>query len=356
MTSYICLTEWLVEMRNRELRQRALEFRKEKRHFRQKHAATMAAIEILREVLSRFEDKSFDIEDSRKRLFATGLSKKELVALFDRSTTPRTRAEREKHAKDEAALAAKEQDLKVRERKSKRTGQHLKDAAVVLEAMQNLFHAAGKFDDEDAARELHDAAQTACAFLGFLSKSKPELIRPRDRISQMWPILIEATPNSHKQAAAVMEHLQLGADTIYGRLRKERAFRETTPSRNYARVLVETIWINRLLIPELSERLHAMQIMDPDFTTDFEELPQWFKLIAPLPPFSTSSVAQWGAAAREVLRCECPDFHLRTEWSSVRAAFQPHEKGRTQNKILDKILSAMRTIARSKESESSTKK
>jgi hypothetical protein len=323
-----------------------LEFRKEKRRFKQKHAATMAAIEILREVLTRFEDKSFNIEDSRKRLFATGLGKEELMALFDYSTTT-TKSERENDAENEAALARKEGELKLAKRKCRRAGQRLRDSRVILEAVQRLFDSATKFDDEDAAKELHEAAQTACAFLGFLSKGKPELIRPCARIAQTWPLLIAVSPGSRKEAEETMKHLQLGADTIYGRLRTERAFRESTPARTYARVLVETIWINRLLIFELSERLHAMQLMDPDFTTDFEELPQWFKLIAPLPPFSTSSANRWGKAAREVLRRECPEFHLRPEWSSVRRAFEAHEKGRVQNKILDKIVSAMRTIARS---------
>jgi hypothetical protein len=340
----------MIAVREQKLRKRVAESRKVERASKRKYRATIAAIEILHEAISRCDDPSFDIKVSRSRLFATGLSKEELMALFDRSTTAPTSTDEDDHAKAEADLTAQEQQLKERQRELKRTERHLRDDRSVLDATSRLFESATKFDDKDAAKALHAAAQTACAFLGFLAKQKPDLLRPTARISQTWPVLIDAEPQALDKTRAALEDLELGADTIYGRLRVNRAFGESTQARSYARILVETIWMNRLLIPELSERLRAMETMDPDFTTDFEDLPNWFKLIAPLPAFSTTTVHQWAKAAREVLRAECPQFHLRPEWAPVRRAFQPHEKGRIQNKILYNIVSAMRTIARDDES------
>lgn len=341
--SYVRLGEWMVAVRNKKLRQRVAEFRKTQAETKRKFAATISAYEILRETADRLDDPSFDAEEFRRRFFATGLSREELRALFDELSTPSARGV---EVRDEATIAQQEKELRVAARKTRRDLKHLRDETVIFEAIQRLFDSAVKLGDEGAAKALHSAAQIACAFLGFLAHQKLDLIRPTARISQHWPILLGASPGSTGKAAAELERLQIGADTIYGRLRLDRAFHETTAARTYARVLVETIWINRTLIPELSERLRAMEVMDPDFTTDFEDLPHWFRLIAPLPQFSNSSVDRWGKAAREILRKECPEFHLRPEWASVRRSFGPHEKGRIQNKIIDKIVSAMRTIAR----------
>lgn len=348
--SYVRLGNWMIEVRGREQRKRWTKLQKEQRERRQKHSAIMDALGVIREIALQFGNETFDIDKARRRLLATGLSKEELRTLFENSVTPGTELEQKELAGKEAELARSESERKVEKRQLRRTEQHLDDARMIFEAMQRLFDAACERDEQSAVVELHEAAQTACALLGFLASKKPDLVRPRARISQSWPVLIGIRPDAHKQVAEKLKHLQLGADTIYGRLRIERAFRESTTARRYARLLVETIWINRLLIPELSERVQAMQIMDPDFTTDFQALPEWLKLVAALPAFSVSAVAQWGATAREILRAEYPDFHLRPEWSSVRTAFEPHEKGRIQNKILDKVVSAMRTIARSEAS------
>jgi hypothetical protein len=344
--SYIRLTDWLVAAREQKLRERVAESRKAQRAAKRRFEATSAALSILHEAIVRWDDPSFDIEASRARLFATGLSKEELLELFERSTTPPTTVERRNHAAAEADLLERKRESKRTRRAAKRAQQHLRDDRSVLDAASRLFESATKFDDVDAATALHATAQTACAFLGFLVRQKPELLKPTARISQTWPMFIGVIPESLKEAEATLDRLELGADTIYGRLRTEKAFQEATPARTYARVLVETIWTNRLLIPELSERLHAMEVMDPDLTTNFESLPNWFRSIAALPAFSTNSVNQWGKAAREILRTECPDFHLRPEWASVRRAFHPRERGRIQNKILYNIVSAMRTIAR----------
>lgn len=348
--SYVQLGNWLVEVRGREQRKRWAKLRKDQREHRQKHSAVMSALAIIRDVVLNFGDKTFDIGKARHRLLATGLDKEELRKLFENSVSPVTEVEERQLADKEADLARSELESKVEKRRLRRKEQHLEDAKLILDAMQRLFDAASERDEEAAAVELHEAAQIGCALLGFLATKKPGLLRPSARISLSWPILMGISPDGHKKVAEKLKQLQLGADTIYGRLRIERAFRETTPARRYARLLVETIWTNRLLIPELSERLHAMQIMDPNFTSDFQDLPTWLKLVAALPSFGISTVAQWGATAREILRAECPDFHLRPEWSSVRAAFEPREKGRIQNKILDKVVSAMRTIAKSEAS------
>ena len=281
------------------------------------------------------------------------MSKDELLELFERSTRPQNPSEELKHANDAVQLATQEQQLKASRRAARKTEQHLRDDRCILDALSRLFNSAAKRDDPDAAKALHAAAQSACAFLGFLSKQKPQLVRPIARISQTWPLLLKMQPGSLKKAQSKLEALEVGADTIYGRLRVNRAFNEQTPARAYARVLVETIWTNRLLLPELSERIQAMQTMDPLCKFDFEDVPSWFTLIARLPPFSTASVPSWAKAAREILRAECPEFHERPEWGSVRRAFGPREKGRIQNKILDKIASAMRTIARSEANETS---
>jgi hypothetical protein len=340
----------MLAVRDQKLRQRVAESRKAMRAAEKKYHRTCAALTVLRETVDRSDDTSFDIQDARKRLFATGLNKDELLELFDRSTRPPS-PEELKHVNDATELAAREQQLKEGRRAARKTEQRLREERCILDALNRLFDAAAKRDDHDAAEALHAAAQSACGFLGFLSKQKPQLVRPIARMSQIWPLLLEVQPGSLKKAQSKLEALELGADTIYGRLRINRAFNEQTPARAYARVLVETIWTNRLVLPELSERIQAMQTMDPRQRFDFERLPSWLKSIVHLPPFSTASVPLWAKTAREVLRLECPEFHERPEWASVRRAFGPREKGRIQNKILDKIASAMRTIARSEMNE-----
>jgi hypothetical protein len=337
----------MLAARDQKLRQRMAESRKAMRAAERKYHRIRAALAVLREAVDRSNDPSYDIQDARKRLFATGLSKDELLELFDRSTRPPNPTEELKHANDAVQLAGREQQLRESRRAARKTEQHLRDDRCILDALSRLFNSAAKRDDHEAAKALHAAAQNACAFLGFLAKQKPQLVRPIARISQMWPLLLKVHPGSLRKAQSKLEALEVGADTIYGRLRVNRAFNEQTPARAYARALVETIWVNRLLLPELSERVQAMQTMDPRYKFDFVDLPSWFTLIAGLPPFSTSSVPLWAKAAREMLRAECSEFHERPEWLSVRRAFGPRERGRIQNKILDKIASAMRTIARS---------
>jgi hypothetical protein len=354
LKSYIQLTDWMLAARDQKLRQRVAESRKAMRAAEKKFHRTHAALAVLRETLDRADDASFDMQDARKRLFATGLNKDELLELFDRSTRPPSPTEKLKHADDAVELAAQEQQLKEHRRAARKIEQHLRDDRCILDALSRLFDSAVKLDDRDAAKALHAAAQSSCAFLGFLSKQKPQLVRPIARISQTWPLLLGAEPRSLAKAQSKLEALELGVDTIYGRMRLNRAFNEQTPARAYARLLVETIWTNRLLLPELSERVQAMQEMDPRYTFDFEDLPSWLMSTARLPPFSTVSAPLWAGVARDMLRTESPEFHERPEWLSVRRAFGPREKGRVQNKILDKIASAMRTIARSDANETTT--
>jgi len=350
LRSYIQLGQWMLEVREREFKKRVAALRKRESEARRKHSATRSAIEILFDVAKRLDQPGFNADESRQRLLATGLSREELLTLFDQWSAASTQAENTVDSGD-TCISHDTEKLRAAARQTRRDLKHLRHENVVSDAVGRLFDAAMKRSDEAAAKALHGAAQFACGLLSFLERQKPELLRPLARISEKWPVLTGLDPADADAAQAKLKRLQLGADTIQGRLRTERAFRESTPARAYARILVETIWTNRLLIPELSEKLRAMQIMDSEATIDFEDIPPWFKLIAGLPLFSTASVPLWAKAAREMLRAESPDFHTRPEWSSVRRAFSPHEKGRVQNKILDKITSAMRTIARGEPGE-----
>ena len=79
---------------------------------------------------------------------------------------------------------------------------------------------------------------------------------------------------------------------------------------------------------------------------DFEEMPSWSLEAVKSAAFSTKNAKAWMAVAKTILRQQYPDFHLRPEWALVANRFEPHEKGRIQNKILDQIGSAMKTISK----------
>lgn len=242
ITSYVRLGDWVVEMRNQELRKRIANFRKRRTELKRKHAATVSAINILKETGDHLEDPSFDLEGARERFFATGLSREELRLLVDQLTTAAEEVDEGAQEKDRAALVAQEKELRGAERQRRREVKYLKDETVIFKALQRLLDAVLRFDDEHAAEALHSGAQMACALLGFVTDLKPELLRRTARTSQQWPVMLGVSPDSQTRAASKLEQLQIGADTIYGRLRRERAFRESTPARAYARVIVETIW------------------------------------------------------------------------------------------------------------------
>jgi hypothetical protein len=229
-------------MRNQELRKRIANFRKRRTELKRKHAATVSAINILKETGDHLEDPSFDLEGARERFFATGLSREELRLLVDQLTTAAEEVDEGAQEKDRAALVAQEKELRGAERQRRREVKYLKDETVIFKALQRLLDAVLRFDDEHAAEALHSGAQMACALLGFVTDLKPELLRRTARTSQQWPVMLGVSPDSQTRAASKLEQLQIGADTIYGRLRRERAFRESTPARAYARVIVETIW------------------------------------------------------------------------------------------------------------------
>lgn len=345
-SSYTTVGQWLVETQERELRKRSCAIREEHRELRRKQEATMRALEIIREISLHFDERTFDPVATKNRLLATGLSEKEIRELFERSIRSPSRSEERKLKDQESELLREGAKWRIENERLRREQRYRGDGKIVLDSLLRLYDAAFQRGEEAAAAELLDVAQMSCALLDVVASRKPELVRARARMVQSWPLLVNLTPTSKDKTAQRLTNLQVGADTIFGRLRLDKAFSEITPARRYARVLIETIWMNKLLLPQLAERLRAMAAVDSKHMYNFEDLPGWLKLVAALPPFSLSTVKAWAATARMMLRTEYPDFHLRGEWSSVRRAFQSSERGRIQNKILDKIASAMRTIAK----------
>jgi len=277
-----------------------------------------------------------------------------LEKIFDRTVSSLRGASSETASgADERDVA--EQQLRDNQRQLRRTEQILADESAVSAIGERFLKAIQEGQDREAAKALKDSAVMLCVLVNAAAGQHPDLFIPLARASPSWPVMLGIHSDAQAAATGTIDRLEVAADTIYGRLRRDRAYTETTVARTYAREVVETIWMNRLLIPQLRRLVKGLETISTTSgrIVNFVPLPEWFRLIIPLPPFSNSSVAQWGCVAREVIRGECSDFHLRPEWGSVRRSFGPTEKGRIQNKILYNILSAMRTIARQEEPKSS---
>ncbi len=201
--------------------------------------------------------------------------------------------------------------------------------------------------DAVAAKTLVELVQSLCTLLHILVKKNPDLFRPIGRKAFMWPVL--AQQNSHwvKDAKQILTRIEFGEDTLHAKFRNDLVFDENYPARSYALALVKNIEFNRYYLATISSRMPAIQSLIENEYQDFEDMPSWSLDAAKLPKFSAESAKQWMAVARIILRQQHPDFHLRPEWKSVANRFESHEKGRIQNKILDQIGSAMRTIAKS---------
>jgi hypothetical protein len=202
--------------------------------------------------------------------------------------------------------------------------------------------------DAVAAKTLVEITQSLCTLLHILAKKNPDLFRSIGRKAFMWPVL--AQQNSHwvKDAKQILTKIEFGEDTLYANFRNDLVFDENYPARSYALALVKNIEFNRYYLAMLSSRMPAIQSLIENERQDFEEMPSWSLDAARLPKFSADCAKQWMAVARTILRQQHPDFHLRPEWKSISNRFESHEKGRIQNKILDQIGSAMRTIAKSR--------
>lgn len=201
--------------------------------------------------------------------------------------------------------------------------------------------------DAVAAKTLVELVQSLCTLLHILVKKNPDLFRPIGRKAFMWPVL--AQQNSHwvKDVKQTLTGIEFGEDTFHAKFRNDLVFDENYPARSYALALVKNIEFNRYYLATISSRMPAIQSLIENECQDFEDMPSWSLDAATLPAFSAESAKQWMAVARVILRQQHPDFHLRPEWKSVANRFESHEKGRIQNKILDQIGSAMRTIAKS---------
>lgn len=329
LRSYLLVTQWEQEMRETETQSKTRDLRRKKK-------ATSKATGVFLEVIEKMQrGEVFDLEKAADEVRNVGLSSQEIVDL----------GELLKNAMN-GTLPAHLTVEEIRRKKSeiRLLRQRWNFVSRTNLGVRQLEKAARELGDAEAAKALHHIAQHACAMLGFVAKGRPDLLKEIAGNSGCWPVIWD--PQDVEASMALMQSIGLGANRIEARFRPERAFRETTPARAYARTLVEMMWSNRVLVALFRRWIGAIRWKSDEYLIDFEFPVEWLKTIAKLPAFSASSVRQWASAAREVLRAECPDFHLREEWSGVRRSFGAKDRGRIQNKILDRIGSAMLTIAK----------
>lgn len=329
--SVILLMQWEGEMRESEWKQK-------KKDLNRRYRAVMKSFDIIkRSVVGAKSGEPCEPEKIADDLKATGLANRELLALIDRVI---------KRSEQSASPESNTEDLKLKNKRTRQSLRRSKTQAKIIEELSVFAQAANDLGDCEAATILHEVAQYACAMLRIVATNQPTSLKAAAANCGAWPILWD--PLHPKKESSLVAKIGLGARRIQARFRPERAFSESIPARVYARALVEVMWRNQGMLPLIVRWFDAILWKGNehfDYRLEWEEPPKWLVEVGKLPEFSIATVDQWAAAARTVLRAECPDFHLRDEWKGVRRGFGENERGRIQNKILDLIRSSMRTIA-----------
>ena len=222
-----------------------------------------------------------------------------------------------------------------------------------LDCFTTLGGAAIDHGDEYATTMLVELTKYAVTILETLTGKRPELIRPFARKSVQWPVMASVEPEWPVQIQKRLRQiLELGEDTLHGRLNESKAYNLENISRRYARGIVDTLEKNRCcaaLLPMQKQIVKDRQKKD-DIKVLFKAVPAWVKDAIKLEQFSRETAENWLVVGIKLLKQDCPyvpksdaGVGITTHWENRGEKKTP---GRMWNSIKDALRSPIKTIAR----------
>lgn len=299
--------------------------------------AEMTVMGVISDVLN----DRMDVIEAQARMKRTGLSRDEMIAIFDRVTAPRKPAQVESAAVP-PKITTDAVTGPVKTDSAMRALLRRKNETFAL--LQKLIRAALK-GDGDAAESLAEIATDSTMYLAIAARAQPDLVARLASRKVMWPVIANTNPLWARRAERIVAELRLGQETLAGRLRARR--KGAIGPRRWAEEAIETLELNRERFSDPHRVEKGLKLLEGDHILKLVRIPEWARNAGQLPKFSRATARTWAGASREMIRDCCPDIHLHPEWKGVanRFAHLSGGKGVIQNKILDAIGSAIRTLA-----------
>lgn len=222
-----------------------------------------------------------------------------------------------------------------------------------LGCFTTLGTAAIERGEEYAITMLVELTKYAVTILETLTEKRPELIRPFARKSVQWPVMAGVEPEWQIQAQKKLRRiLELGEDTVHGRLEQSKAYNLENVSRRYARGIVDTLEKNRCcaaLFSMQKQIIIAKQKKDGTMVL-FKASPAWVASATKLEPFSRETAEDWLDVGIEMLKEQCRYLPKSDDWVRITKHWENRgEKqtpGRMWNSVKDALRSPIKTIAR----------
>lgn len=240
-------------------------------------------------------------------------------------------------------------------------GRHLAATDHVIDAFKSLGEAAIDRGDEYAIERLIDLANYGVTLLEALADKRPELVKKHARKCVQWPVQAGVEPDWPVVAQNyAKEVLELGEDTLHGRLDKSKAYDLQVVARRYARGIVETLEMNRCcaaLFPMAMKIIRAKETKD-GIKVLVKRVPSWVTEAVALAPFSRETAERWLDVGIKMLKEQRPYLWKQEDWKRIGTHWENRAEnktpGRMWNSIKDALRSPIKTIARRHESENVT--
>jgi hypothetical protein len=240
----------------------------------------------------------------------------------------------------------------------RKTGKDIQRRAKLLEASRQASEAleiltrTALAGDTDAARDLAKHAIAAVGFLDMLRQKCPEAVRAIARQEFNWPVLLDADGNWKNSLPQNFGDLGLGSETwsLRCKFREARGADENHPSRVWAKCAVRAIEETRLRCCIFRFKDAVKKVVVEQRRWGLGPIPDWVTKAMGLPPFSNEpdALKHWASLIRFMIREQMPNFETHPHWknqrNTARAAGRT-TKGVIQNRILDDITDALKTIA-----------
>lgn len=187
-----------------------------------------------------------------------------------------------------------------------------------------------------AIREMLHIGLIAGATLNLVPADKLKLFT---RGLPIFPVVATTNPNCFPWLQKRLKEIEMGKATIAGRI-APHAFTGGI-WRKWAYHAVVNLDVNR-----------QFMVICKGNSKGIAAGPPWVRKCGKLPDFSPASAPQWATLAREMIRYDCPSVETQIDTATVTnireglARRGKDTKGHLRGAILDKIASAIRTIAK----------
>ena len=234
-------------------------------------------------------------------------------------------------------------------------GKHVASLEHAISCITTLGAAALDHHDTFAAEQLVAIANYAVMVLESLGQQRPELLRPFARKAVQWPVMASVEPDwAQRTNERLRQNLQLGEDTLHGRLEKSKAYDLEIISRRYARGIVETLEKNRQCESMADERKEIIRwkMAKDGIKVWVPRPPDWFLEAAKLQSFGAETADAWLNVGMKMLREQRPYLPKHPDWKRLKTHWEHRAEvptpGRMWNRIKDALRSPLKTIARNR--------